>query len=110
MTKIKDLSVIETDWISAKIKEYENYCETLPKIEENTQLFISHKFMIDELKEIQSKLKPLEPIVKDVIDHSFDIGHWSNNELKPLELGKMLNREKELKEEIFEFHFKEINL
>jgi hypothetical protein len=106
MTKIKDLSVIETDWISAKIKELSKPMAHYDGIYVSDE----QRSNIDLLEEIQSKFKPLEPLIKDVIDHSFDIGHWSNNELKPLELGKMLNREKELKEEIFELHFKEINL
>jgi len=98
--KIKDLSVIETD----AMLDLFDICDRVHNGDTD------FKTLRQKIYRIQSKLKPLEPIVKDVIDHSFDIGHWSSNELKPLGLGEMLNREKELKEEIFELYFKEINL
>jgi hypothetical protein len=104
--KIKDLSVIDNSSLKNLILDHKSRMDY--SNEYHSKLHYAQTVHL--LEEIQSKLKPLEPIVVDVIDHSFDIGHWSESELKPLELGKMLNREQELKEEIFELHFKEINL
>jgi hypothetical protein len=58
MTKIKDLSVIETDWISSQIK-FLKHQQSLNK--DNDEL----TWKIAYLESVQFKLKPLEPIVID---------------------------------------------
>jgi hypothetical protein len=64
MTKIKDLSVIETDWISSQIK-FLKHQQNHNKNDDELNWKIAY------LESIQSKLKPLEPIVKDALDHAY---------------------------------------
>jgi hypothetical protein len=62
--KIKDYSVIETEWIENRISIYEGF---LINSQDSNKIDI-HQTLIDELKEIKSKLKPLIPIVENAYD------------------------------------------
>jgi hypothetical protein len=67
--KIKDYSVIETEWIENRISIYEGF---LINSQDSNKIDI-HQTLIEELKEIKSKLKPLIPIVENAFDKSISI-------------------------------------
>jgi hypothetical protein len=71
MSTIKDYSIIETQWIENRINIYKGFLinsQDLDKIN-------IYQALIDELKDIKSKLKPLTPIV----ENAFNAGGESNH-------------------------------
>jgi hypothetical protein len=64
MTTIKDYSIIETEWFKKRIEELRKTQSRL-STKNDYEEWNEFQKRIDLLEEIQSKLKPLSPIVEN---------------------------------------------
>lgn len=74
--KIKDYSIIETQWIESEIvKLTKQYQSSTSKID---KMYFGSKLAL--IKEINSKLKPLTPIVENAFDGGIK---YCDNNIRP---------------------------
>jgi hypothetical protein len=75
MSTIKDYSIIETEWIENRLNTYQRFLMN----EQDSDKIDVYQALVNELKEIKSKLKPLTPIVENAYDAGYDYGFDSAN-------------------------------
>jgi len=78
MSTIKDYSIIETEWFKKRIEELRKTQSRL-STKNDYEEWNEFQKRIDLLEEIQSKLKPLTPIVENAFDSGvLTLGHFVN--------------------------------